>query len=312
MKKKKERAVPPYPWGTSVWLGEDCRRLRESEQILRRRFLAWGAEEISLPCLEYASVFEEANAGWDDLFLFSDTDGKTLALRPELTIPAARIFAAAMTDRDLPVRVFYAGEVFRQVLRNTGRTREFRQVGYEVYGGDVSEEDRATVRLAVESLRDLGLKDVRIALGDSTLVPALLSAGDETERETILQSIRRRDRTALGAFEGGERLVRLLEFGFSPSRSAVESLASDAEFRDAVERLFGVAEFLRGEGIEVIVDPAMVPVTPYYTGIVFEGVARGHGRPVLVGGRYDNVVGRFGPDVPAIGFSVQLESILRG
>ena len=57
-------------------------------------------------------------------------------------------------------------------------------------------------------------------------------------------------------------------------------------------------------------DLGMVPGVNYYTGIIFRGYFEGVGVTVLSGGRYDNLIARFGRDIPAVGFSIKIDSLL--
>jgi ATP phosphoribosyltransferase regulatory subunit len=295
-------------------LPEECGRLRACEAILRDLFVEAGAGEIATPAFEYAEVLERGFGNPDLFFRFPDFDGRVLALRPELTTPAARLFATAMADRPLPLRVFYIGQVFRQAPKHRGLFREFRQAGFECYGGEGRGEDIAAIRLAARALEWLAVPAVVLEIGHVGIVKAILDeAGlDGRKRDRIRIEVGRKDRGALrrlGAPEILEDLVCLPARAEALAEARTILAASKASA--ALDELETIVSALGDLPLSTVIEIAAVREIDYYTGIVFEALHSGLGRSILGGGRYDRLVEEFGAPTPATGFSLELEAILR-
>ncbi len=148
----------PLPEGVRDLLFADAAAWREMEAALRRTWTAWGYREIVLPTFEYADTLAtNVGAALDaEMYRFFDRHGRTLALRPDLTIPTARVVATRLYDQPMPLRVAYAGSVFRHEPPRAGRQHEFTQAGVELIGVGGSAADAEAIALAVAALRSRG------------------------------------------------------------------------------------------------------------------------------------------------------------
>jgi len=308
------RRAEALPRGTSAWLPEECARLRRCEEILRDLFKAAGAGEIATPAFEYAEVLERGFGNPNLFFRFPDFDGRVLALRPELTTPAARLFATAMADRPLPVKIFYIGQVFRQAPKHCGIFREFRQAGFECYGGERRGEDITAIRLAARALERLVVPDVVLEIGHVGLVESILdeAAFDGRKRDQIRIEVGRKDRGALRRLGAPEVLERLVHLPANVAALAeARKILDGSRARAALDELEAIVAALDDLPLPIVIEIAAVREINYYTGIVFEALHPGLGRSILGGGRYDRLVEEFGAPTPATGFSLELEAILR-
>ncbi len=301
------------PWGTAAWLPEDSEKLRQCEWELREIFVAAGAGEIVTPAFEYAEVLERGFGHPEKLFRFLDPDGKTLALRPELTTPAARLFATALRDRPLPLKLFYIGPVYRQEAKHRGLFREFRQAGFECYGGDARQSDLETIQLAAAALVKAGARAAVLELGNVAVVDALLADIAPAARPAIKDALSRRDRNALSTLGAPDALAQLLALPSDDSGldAAGGIVAGNATAAAALDELAAMATACAALPVRTVIELAAVRPIDYYTGIVFEGLLPSVGRPVLSGGRYDRLVEQFGAPCPATGFSLEIETLLR-
>lgn len=301
------------PWGTSVWLPEDCDRLRAAEEKLRALFRDSGAGEIATPAFEYAEALERGFGHPEKFFRFLDGDGSILALRPELTTPAARLFATALAKRPLPLRVYYLGQVYRQESKHKGLFREFRQAGYECYGGDRLDEDARAITLAAQSLSRLGATDAVIEIGHVGIAEGILDELDppSAARSAWKDAIARKDAPALRAAKAPDLLPRLLGLDAAEILRDASAYSKSPEVLGAIDELKALRDRLAGLAHRVVVEPLSIRHHDYYTGVVFEGLLPRSGRPVLSGGRYDRLVEQFGDPAAATGFSLELELLLR-
>lgn len=114
-------------------------------------------------------------------YVFIDPDGQELCLRPDVTLPACRVYLERTPRADVEARLCYNGPAFRYQPGggDAARRREFRQAGIEYIGGEDRERSEAEVTaLAVEAVRSAGLRDFKLRIGDLGLFEALIGALD--------------------------------------------------------------------------------------------------------------------------------------
>lgn len=304
--------VPP---GTRDWPPEDVEALRALERRLADLFRRWGYQEVRTPILEFLGTIERGvGEGPHGLFVLVDRTGDLLALRPEMTVPVARFVAALGLER---ARLAYVAEVFRSRDTARGEMREFVQAGVERIGDAGPEADAEVVALAAWALREAGLSGFRLGVGHAGFLRSLLeAAGLDAEEQHVAQLLLyRRDFVTLAELlaeappEVRDALLQL------PSWRGPHALERAAHLGIAPRALGEVSALMRAlepYGIQgdVEVDLGIIRDFEYYTGVVFEAYAQGVGRPLLGGGRYDGLLGKFGADRPAIGFALELDRLL--
>ena len=178
----------PLPEGVRDLLFADAATLRGMAASLRATWNAWGYREIILPTFEYAATLStDVGAGLDaEMYRFFDRHGRTLALRPDMTIPTARVVGTRLYDQPKPLRLSYIGSVFRYEPPRAGRQHEFIQAGVELMGARGATADAESIALAVAALRAIGLPAFRITLGHVGFFRGLLLALAAPERLTAL------------------------------------------------------------------------------------------------------------------------------
>ncbi len=295
------------------------------ETTLRNEFTRWGYRPVIPPTFEYAETLaSEAGVRLaEEMYRFFDRDGRALALRPDLTIPTARIVGIKLFDQPLPLRFYYVGNVFRYEEPRAGQRREFTQAGVELVGAPSASADAEVIALLIAALRTAGLSDFRVTLGQIGFFQGLLRALDlpEEQAEQLRVAIDRKSQAGveavLAALDGdgaARRAVAALPglTGGAEVLKAAEAVCLNAEMRAAVENLCQVWDRLRQYDVtaHVTLDLGQVRGMAYYTGILFEAFAPGVGFPLASGGRYDGLIGRFGPDRPAVGFALVVDRLL--
>lgn len=315
------------PRGTKDYLPPEVERHRYVEQRLREVFKLWGYQEIRSPAIELVEVLSTGVGSEliDSMFKFQDFDGKIVALRAEMTAPVARIVTTKMLEAPRPIRLFYFSNVFRYSQSYLEGEREFWQAGVELIGCNTPEADGEVLSLLASSLKKLGLEGVRIDVGHAGLLKDLLRAtGLEKEKKGILQGLLGyRDEDRLEKFmdqnnfspelrEAFLRLSRCRRLGELSSASL--ELLKYGRTEDYLRALLEVRDALVEYGVENLVffDFSLVRKIEYYTGIVFEASVPNLGLPLGGGGRYDNLIEKFGKlKIPATGFAVEIEKCLR-
>ena len=310
--------VPP---GSQDLLAGDVRRRRVVQRTWFELAEAGGYQEVIPPTFEYEEVFT-TSAGPElasRLIRFVDRDGRLVALRADFTSAIARVVATRLADTPSPVRLCYAGKVYRQEAEGLGRRRELFQLGAELIGDGSAAADVELLRLLIATLRALRIGDFQINLGDIRFVRPLLAGLDEAQSETLRAAIDRKDRAALaaGAREIGapaavaRALVELPELiGRGEVLPRARTLASGAEAEEAIARLREVDALLTpDERAHVVYDLGEIRGLGYYTGIRFEVFVAGVGRAVGSGGRYDGLLALYGAGRPAVGFALETDAL---
>jgi ATP phosphoribosyltransferase regulatory subunit len=308
----------PIPPGTRDVLPEEMRELRAICDRMRDRFEESGYGEIHTPALEYEEVLrrgEEHAAG--ARYRTFDEQGDVLALRSDMTIPIARVVATRYRGVEPPLRFCYFARAWRAAERGVGEPREFLQGGLELIGVPGAEGDAEVVALTLAALDEAGLRRHRIGVGDGSLYGSLLASLEvPADRHLpLLECLSRRDLVGLemnvSALEldqvERDLLIRLPEL--RGGREVLERVADPA--RDAVEGLRALYKLLEERGVadRVIFDLGLVRELGYYTGAVFEVYDPAVGFALGGGGRYDELIGRFGRDLPACGLALDVQRV---
>src|SRR3954451_2713368 len=176
-------AKPRYPTGVHPLLREETARRRRIEARFVDAFAAAGFEEVVLPIIDYvepyASLVDSAAA--KQSYRFVDREGDLVAIRADFTPMLARALAPSIADDDLPLRLFYRGDVIRVAASRLGTNRELFQIGAEIIGDDSIDADVAMLRLAADLASEPAIvyNDVSIAavlIAQSSAVREALSA----------------------------------------------------------------------------------------------------------------------------------------
>lgn len=310
--------IHPIPAGTRDVLPDEMRELRAISDRLREVFEQAGYGEVWTPMVEYEEVLragdESAAAAAYRMF---DDQGQVLALRSDMTIPIARVVATRFADTDGPLRLCYSAHAYRAVARRTGQQREFLQSGVELVGIPGPEGEAEVVALAVEALAAAGLARHRVGVGDGSLYRRVLRALDvpeERERE-LLDRLTRRDMVGLelGVDELGlARDARDLLVDLPGMRGGPEVLERvDGPVGEALAGLRDLYAALEARGVaeRTIFDLGLVRDLGYYTGAVFEVYDPAVGFALGGGGRYDDLIGRFGAARDACGIALDVQRV---
>jgi ATP phosphoribosyltransferase len=316
---------PTTPRGFRDTLFQEACERRALVASMEGVFDSWGYLPVDTPAVEDCATLEAgAGASLEGVaFRLIDSDGALLALRPEMTLPIARVVATRLSGVPGPFRICYAADVYRERVSLRGEARQFTQVGIELIGVNGAASDAEVVSLMDGALGASGLRGYVIGIGTVAVLRALMDAcgGDGSWRRDVLAAAHRSDLIEIGLLTrragidpaAGEVLRALSRIGggadaIAECRDLLRPLGLDA----AVGTLSETWTLLEETGVadRARVDFGIMRSFDYYTGLIVEAYAPGLGLPLGGGGRYDDVLAAYGAPMPAAGFALSLERVM--
>ena len=307
------------PEGTRDFLFEECDRHNRIKAALSDLFAARGYNEVITPAVEYYDLFATESSGLsqEEMYKLTSRGGHLLVLRPDITMPIARLVATRLKDAPLPVRLHYTQKVFRVNPGFKGRSNEITQSGIELVGASGLAADLEIIHTAACAFEACGIADYKIELGHAGVFKALCAGleVDDAVREEIRLATESKSYSALE--EILERLPKTREAG---AVGMLPRLFGGVEILEEASALFGetaaaelsylrrlVTALAPEYGDKISLDLGLVHRNNYYTGVVLRGYAGGSGDTAVSGGRYDRLFGEFGLDLPAVGFAANTQ-----
>ena len=305
-----------------IYLPDEAATKRVVEERLLGVFRRWGYREVVTPTYEYFDVLSKGTDGTSRRACSSWWTARAGACSPSAPTSRPRSPASwrrRLRDEPKPLRLAYVTNVFRDAEPQVGRYREFYQAGVELVGLPNPEGDAEMIAMTVEGLRALGLADFQLDVGQTDFFRGMLEdlgADPETARG-LRSALGRKDVSALerrvaalGAPAAvAEALLALPTlYGRGDVLERAERLVKNARSEAALANLAEVYRLLRLYGLadSVLLDLGEVRGFDYYSGVHFEAYVSGLGAPLVGGGRYDQMLARFGYDCPATGFAFEV------
>lgn len=325
--------IPKTPRGFRDVLPTEAAWRRSIADKVCGQFALWGYLPIETPAVELADVLGMARSldgtaaqfttAQEAPFRFFDSDSNLVALRPDVTIPVARLTATRLRDRKGPFRFYYAQSVFAERESFYGQEREFTQLGIECIGRGGYIADAEVLSVCIEALCSAGVDDFTVAIGTVGVLNALVCAASEDPawRDQILRAFHKSDmvsidqlsqtvgvKPAYGAAIAQLARIRGGKEAFQACRELVEPLGCE-DGLDDLARTYDLVVANTSTG-KIIVDFSIVSSFDYYTGLVFKAYAPEVASSLASGGRYDTTLAAFGREEPAAGFALGLERLL--
>lgn len=313
------------PEGVRDIYGQEYAKKLAVEEHLHQTFRSFGYQDIQTPIFEFFDVFskEIGTTPSKELYKFFDKEGNTLVLRPDFTPSVARCAAKYFFDEILPVRFCYSGNTFTNTSNLQGKLKEVTQMGVEFIGEPTVFADAEAIALVVEALLNTGLEKFQISVGDVEYFRGLCrEAGLNEETESALRNLIS-EKNIFGAEElliqGNiadkyrENLLKVSElFGSFDVIEQAKTFVNNPVSIEALSRLEKLYEVLKQYGAEKYIsfDLGLLSKYHYYTGVIFKAYTYGIGDAIVKGGRYDNLLEKFGKKAPAIGFAIVVDDVL--
>ncbi len=315
--------ITAIPQGTRTFLFEEAELKRRIEQEIYAILKERGFQQIVTPLLEYydsAAVALGGEAG--RIIRFAEEEsGMAMALRADITSQVARSAATHLGKLPLPLKLCYNGPVFRRAQKGKGEQYVLNQSGMEIIGEPSPEGDARIVEAVMSCMKAVGLESYTFSVGHAGILGSLLNEIAPAGAGKIKTAISKKDKAALrealnqnnypkdvsgaimrlavlcgdiSVLDDAKKLCK----GFDKATSAINALE---------ESLNAVKE--KGFKEKIVIDFGEMRGWGYYTGIIIELFSSS--MPALgAGGRYDNLVGRFGRDLPAVGFAFDVERLM--
>lgn len=302
------------PRGTRDMLPDEMERRREIEARMRGQARLYGFQEIATPVFEELELFtiRSGEGIISEMYVFEDKSGRSLALRPELTAPALRMYVEEGRSLNKPVKWCYFSDCFRYERPQKGRYRQFWQFGAELIGADTAMGDAEVIILGYDLLKTAGVKFV-LRIGHLSFMRTLLADLSDEDKKKIRAFLDKREENAainhlrdIDFDHLCEPLVRLCG-----ARTLDEVFAVIGEIPEAarIREMFSILDLSE---IPYEINPAIARGLDYYTGMVFECFAEGLGaeNQILGGGAYRLAHLFGGEDTPSAGFAIGFDRVM--
>lgn len=307
------------PEGTKDYLLSESRAIRFAEKKLSALFKSKGYQKVMTPTIEFFDVFNRESSGYspENLYSLTDSYGRLLVLRPDSTLPIARLVSTRLQNATLPLRIYYNQNVFLRQKNLTGRSDEATQSGIELMGASGLRADLEVIATAVEAIESCTSADFKLEIGHAGFFKDLcskLGVDDETISQ-IYDCVESRNFVSLNKILDNivdnpvADCIRNLPryFGGVEVLEKVRHIELGDEGKKSLEYLKELYIQLEKMGLadKIIIDLSLVNRTNYYTGIIFKGYLQGSGISVVSGGRYDSLGLEFGRDMQSTGFGIE-------
>ena len=258
----------------------------------------------------------------DAMFKLTDHRGRLMVVRPDSTLPIARMISIRLRDARKPVRLYYNQPIYRNNPSLRGNSNEINQAGVELVGVGGKRADLDVITTAVEAL-SANIDDFRIELGHAGFFGAIIKRLDASEdiKEDIKTAIKSKNYSTLNMILDSLRIspaVRALRalprlFGGEEIFENASDICICKEVEEYLYYLKAIYMSLCNYGLKdkLTVDLGLVQENDYYTGMIFSGYVEGAGEAVTVGGRYDNLFDNFGIPMPSAGFGMNIDELTR-
>ncbi len=314
------------PQGVRDILPDEAQKITSLENSILSVFASFGFKKVETPLLEFLDVLDIGLDSYlkDKVLKFIDPNtGRVVAIRPDITPQIARMAATRLKDAPKPLKLCYNQSVIRYHESNGGNAAEFLQAGAEYISKEASPEiDAEMIVMAIESIKGLGIKDFKIDIGDVGFVKSIFDRLilSDKELKALKNAIAKKD--AEGVSRAIDTTTERINDSDRKLLSALTTFYGEDEILDIAGSFKGadagvlayltkIIEIISKKGYHeyVTIDLGEVRGFDYYTGVIIEGFASGIGKPILYGGRYDSLAGRYGMEAASTGFAFDINRL---
>ncbi|WP_438311791.1 ATP phosphoribosyltransferase regulatory subunit [Sporosarcina sp. FA9] len=307
---------------------ENVKAFEKHDRIIKtinKRFLTYGYKRIKTSTFEQYDLYSKVNGAinQNEMIKVIDYTGQVLVLRPDVTIPITRKLAEDFSVLPNELRYFYVQDVFRQSFDKI-KGIESTQAGVEYFCKSSPEADAEVIALACHTLKDLGFNDIKIEIGHAGFFKELVDQINLTDNQLnqLKNRIQAKSVVDIESFLSGlpidEKLkeaISMIPFLYGNPLEVSErakKISFTDKMNEKLDYLLKVYELLIAYGLEdnIVMDLGLINHMGYYSDLMFQGFVDKYGKPVLMGGRYDELGNEFEATLPAIGFACEVDSLV--
>ena len=304
---------------------EEYEKMSAIETSVLDVFRRAGYRQIMTPTFEYYDLFSDGDIAvdTDDMYKIIDTNGKMMVLRPDATVPIARMVATHYKEDGGDIKLMYLTNVFRSADYRAGGKREFRQAGIEYFGTNSAEVDAGIILTAIDALQKSGFHDLTTEIGNADYFNGFLEAlasecgVNDDESEFQLRSMMEsknipglrqfcKDKNLPDKYAGVILELPLMYGDIAEITERAYEISVNEKMRAAVDNIKEISEKV-GKSVSMTVDMSLISSLDYYSGMIFRLYLKDSGAIIGSGGRYDGLMEKFGKNVPAAGFGLNID-----
>ncbi|MGM0499799.1 MAG: ATP phosphoribosyltransferase regulatory subunit [Bacillota bacterium] len=307
-------------------LPAELRKRRTIYKIIREVFEANAYREVITPTLESLELYADVEGLVDksEMFKVVDDKGQILVLRPDLTMPIARLAASRFQDSPRPLKFSYLSSAFQSKNSQSLSLKEKTQAGVELIGSASLESDLEMILLLIKTMKKVGVEKPMIDIGHADLINEIFTdlEIEANEKRDLRELLAAKNKIGIKNYikdieltKNAEQVLLRLPSLFGDPKAVVKELKNmplSADTKEALkklEELFNRLEIFNTLKY-ITFDPMLISRHGYYTGLIFKGYAKGYSNLLASGGRYDNLTEKFGVEEPAVGFALEIENLL--
>jgi len=298
-------------------------RQRFLEQRLRTVFESFGFREITTPTIELGNSYSNCDFGnTGSIYHFTDKSGHVMFLRPDLTTSIAKLVATHFRFLEKPIRLYYIANSF--LSDKDYMEREFYHAGAEIIGSNTREADVEMMIMAIEALQKIGITEFKMDIGHVAFWEYIFREAEfKVDKIITLYNLLRnknftsfiKEATLLSIPDDLREVINNAPF-LRGKFDLLNSLGKISKYKEMNILLDSITDTCTvldeyGVGDYFTLDFSLVGDLGYYSGYIFEFYTKDMGSPVGSGGRYDCLLGHFGYECPATGFSINIGKIIK-
>ena len=315
------------PEGVADLNYDEFEKIQSIENSIVDVFRDCGYRQIMTPTFEYYDLFATDNisGGTEDMYKIMDAGGKMVVLKPDATIPIARMIATHHKRNDGEIKLMYLTNVYRSADFRKGEKREFRQAGIEYFGTCSPATDANVIETAIRALKETGFTDLKTEIGDTNFFNGIIEELEKEEKfqskdiqNTLRDLIETKNVPGIEQFadeynvaSNVKEVLMMMPFLFGDMDEIIEkayAIALNDTMRGAVDNVKAIRDEL-SDDCSVTADMGLVNRLEYYSGMIFKVYLKNTGVIVGSGGRYDQLMKKFGRDIPACGFGLNVNTL---
>ncbi|WP_085993482.1 ATP phosphoribosyltransferase regulatory subunit [Oceanobacillus senegalensis] len=302
---------------------EDFQIRDEVISTLKKRFITYGFKQVRTSTFESYDMYSDitGTVNKDEMIKVIDTSGKVLVLRPDVTIPLHRMTSLNKTTDSQ--RLFYVLDVFRQSQEQENH-KESTQAGVECFGQNSTLVDSEIIMMAIHTFQDLGFQNFKLEIGHAGFFKELVQQTNltEDELESLQSLIQSKNLVEIEPFlsqleidEDVKTALQSIPMMYGDPQHVInqaKDMIRNESMQRILQNLIEIYEGLQAYGAEnsVVFNLGLINNMNYYSGVIFQGFVDSIGKPVLMGGRYDNLGQQLEQSIPAIGFAFEVDLLV--